>query len=1009
MTRNRLKQAKIKLVFSSLILMLSIFGSVILSIGASSSKAFASTIPPGWSAPTQIDPVDGRPTSISCVSSSFCIGVDDAGNALNWNGTSWSISAAIDPEAYLSSVSCVSSSFCIVVDASGKYETFNGSIWSAPVLFDTFGSPSSVSCSSLTNCVSVDTSGGVATFNGTTWTSPVQIDPQRQVGANDLTSVSCPATGNCVGVDAGGDSVIQLGGTWQTPVSVDPSNITSVSCSAVGSCVAVDGSGDAVTYSNGSSTSLGQWSSPVQIDALAGLNAVQCVSTFCLAADSLGNVVARNSGIFGSPALADKGSSITALSCGSSSFCIGLSVHGNAATITSGTPSGLKSVESNINQINSISCVSGFCVAVDSAGKAIVWTGSAWSPASTVQQGERLSSVSCVSSTFCVAVGSAGQALTYNGSTWSAPQTIDSSGYINSISCVSNLFCVAVAGNGDEITYTGLWQAPVSVDSNGDLTSVSCYAIQACVAVDGNGFAVVLSTTWASPSKIDTVSGLNSVSCQALVPTGDYCVAVDAQGNSVLYSGGSFSVPASVGTSNSLESVSCYGTSFCTALDFAGNAYTYDLTSWSSPTLMDTFPAHPTSISCTSTSFCMAVDMVGQAMSWMPIAPGAFYGTGPVRICDTRSGANDPATYAGMTLGAGMSLNVNVVSANGDNVPSTATAVVANITAVSSTAGGYFTIWPTGTLRPTVSSLNFSAGEDAVANLVEIPIGANGDISVYNASGSTDLLIDVEGYVAPASSSQGYFNPLSTPVRAADTRTGSGEPLQGKTLGPSGVINIPVLNLGSIPSSGVSAVVANITATNTTNNGGYLTAFPSGGSAGGASTVNFNAGESVPNRVIVPVGSNGDISVENAPFGSVDVIVDITGWFTDSTTSSGYLFHPVIPARILDTRASSGYPGAGSTLVAGKTLSVNVAGVGGIPKGASAIMANVTVTNTTANGGFLTVYPGSTAPSTSDLNWSQGETVPNAVVTALSSSGTVNMITENSNADAIMDVFGWYG
>ena len=132
MTRNRLKQAKIKLVFSSLILMLSIFGSVILSIGASSSKAFASTIPPGWSAPTQIDPVDGRPTSISCVSSSFCIGVDDAGNALNWNGTSWSISAAIDPEAYLSSVSCVSSSFIylfLILNIKSRSESSSYRYW----------------------------------------------------------------------------------------------------------------------------------------------------------------------------------------------------------------------------------------------------------------------------------------------------------------------------------------------------------------------------------------------------------------------------------------------------------------------------------------------------------------------------------------------------------------------------------------------------------------------------------------------------------------------------------------------------------------------------------------------------------------------------------------------------------------------------------------------------------------------------------------------------------------
>jgi hypothetical protein len=70
---------------------------------------------------------------------------------------------------------------------------------------------------------------------------------------------------------------------------------------------------------------------------------------------------------------------------------------------------------------------------------------------------------------------------------------------------------------------------------------------------------------------------------------------------------------------------------------------------------------------------------------------------------------------------------------------------------------------------------------------------------------------------------------------------------------------------------------------------------------------------------------------------------------------------------------------------------------------------NVTVTNTTQSS-FLTVFPSDLAspPSTSDLNWVAGETVPNLVVTTLGSNGAVKVFNASGSTDVVMDVSGWY-
>ena len=74
-----------------------------------------------------------------------------------------------------------------------------------------------------------------------------------------------------------------------------------------------------------------------------------------------------------------------------------------------------------------------------------------------------------------------------------------------------------------------------------------------------------------------------------------------------------------------------------------------------------------------------------------------------------------------------------------------AAAVVVNVTAVEPTAGGFLTVHPAGEARPNASNLNFVRGQ-TIANLVVAKVGADGEVSIYNAAGSTHVIADVAGW-----------------------------------------------------------------------------------------------------------------------------------------------------------------------------------------------------------------------------------------------------------------------
>jgi hypothetical protein len=382
-----------------------------------------------------------------------------------------------------------------------------------------------------------------------------------------------------------------------------------------------------------------------------------------------------------------------------------------------------------------------------------------------------------------------------------------------------------------------------------------------------------------------------------------------------------------------------------------------------------------------------------------PAPGGSLHSVTPTRILDTRygTGASAGAVPAGGTV-------VLQVTGRGGVPTNDVIAAVLNVTVTAPSAAGFVTVYPSGAAVPSSSNLNFGAGQ-TVPNLVTVAVSASGQVSLRNGSpGSVQLIADVSGWFGtPATSAgpSGRYNP-TVPFRLLDSRSSTplaaGESRSVQVTGRSG-------SGGAVPPSGVAAVVLNITVTAPTSSG-FLTAYPGSTTRPNVSTLNFTRGITRANRVIVGLGNGGTVSVFNSA-GTSQVIVDVSGWFTDSTTgSTGSTFVPLsTPQRLIDSRTSTAWG-------AKTARSIGVAGQAGVPSLGAAVPPKAVLANVTATGGsapsYLSVYPGTARPVASDLNWSPGQTVPNLTVSGLHTDGSVTVYNYTGRVDVVVDIFGWF-
>jgi hypothetical protein len=247
----------------------------------------------------------------------------------------------------------------------------------------------------------------------------------------------------------------------------------------------------------------------------------------------------------------------------------------------------------------------------------------------------------------------------------------------------------------------------------------------------------------------------------------------------------------------------------------------------------------------------------------VPTAPGTFVPIAPTRFLDTRNAA---------PVGADSAVSFQVGGVAG--VPANVSAVVFNMTVTQPQNYGYIAAYPSGTTRPNASNENFSPGQ-TVPNLVTVPVGADGKVTLFNRSlGTTHLIADVAGYyIAGIPAVPGAFVPM-VPSRFLDTRNTA-------PVAADSAVSFQVGGVAGIPAS-VSAVVFNMTVTQPQNDG-FVTAYPSGTTQPNASNENFAAGQTVPNSVAVRVGGDGKVALFNRSNGTTHLIADVAGYFLSGT------------------------------------------------------------------------------------------------------------------------------
>lgn len=268
-------------------------------------------------------------------------------------------------------------------------------------------------------------------------------------------------------------------------------------------------------------------------------------------------------------------------------------------------------------------------------------------------------------------------------------------------------------------------------------------------------------------------------------------------------------------------------------------------------------------------------------------------------------------------------------------------------------------------------------------------------VAATNARG-TGPTTDWSAAVAP--SGAGARLHTTSPVRVLDTRIGTG----GKkgAFGPGEAYRL-LLPPGAVP-TGASAVVLNLTATGQTDQT-FVTVWPGQQSRPLSSNLNPRPGvDAVPAMVTSRVAPDGSIQLFNNS-GAVHLIADVIGWYGSPGDSNGALYAPVPPTRVLDTRDGTG--GKATPFAGGEEYALTLPFV---PAASSAVVLNLTATNTTQSS-HVTVWPdGRPRPVASSLNPQRGLTRANLILTGLGPDRTLRLFNNSPSTDLVADLIGYY-
>jgi hypothetical protein len=257
------------------------------------------------------------------------------------------------------------------------------------------------------------------------------------------------------------------------------------------------------------------------------------------------------------------------------------------------------------------------------------------------------------------------------------------------------------------------------------------------------------------------------------------------------------------------------------------------------------------------------------------VTPNRILDTRPVGTIGTtpRLVANTPASFKV----TGQSTD------NAENVPSTAVAVVGNLTVTNQSYRGYFALTPDKPDGvPSTSTLNFPYGDNRANNVI-VQLGAGGLLwlTYVAPDGATaDAVFDVTGYFVPGTSGA-MFVPM-TPHRPVDSRYGTGVTTLRNDQPAEFSVNDPSAGAAYTVPAGAVAIAGNLTATRGGSRGYFALTLEEPVGRPSTSTLNFPYMDNRANGVTMPVTADLTMWVDFCGYGTAraDVILDIVGYYT---------------------------------------------------------------------------------------------------------------------------------
>ena len=394
-----------------------------------------------------------------------------------------------------------------------------------------------------------------------------------------------------------------------------------------------------------------------------------------------------------------------------------------------------------------------------------------------------------------------------------------------------------------------------------------------------------------------------------------------------------------------------------------------------------TYATADISVDTAANTFTEVYPTGGTGGGTTPGAPG-YYVPDAARLGDTRGSG---VTRGGTTVNGAFTGQVQVVAKS--DTPTDADAAVLEVTALAPRTSGFLRVAAGGTI-PATTQMPFTQAISQTV-LVHTQIASNRSIGIA-MFGTSGLVVDQLGYEDQHGATSGATYSAINPIRAVDTRSGTGTPA-GAKVGRFSV------QLPSAVPSGSTAVLA-VTAIHPTASS-YLQMGPAGGAE--TTAVNFVRNQSQSGLAYVPTSASGGIDI--TPAAKTDVAVDVVGYLAKpaaGSTTGAYV--PVAATRIADSRGGTPLPAGKKT--GDVTITIPA---GDVPAGATSAVLDVSVISPSASS-YVTLKATGGSSASTILNVTRGQSLTAIALTKTSPSGQITLHLAGFTSDLVVDLVGYY-